>query len=367
MATAPTPFDGTSGYLDQLKSQLFNLDPTLAGYRTQQPSQDEYDQALEPVAKGALNVGLNAASFATANPLLAAGGIAASIANSLGIGNIPGTGNPDVVGGTPAGSLESGMNSLPISTLIKMAQKDTDTALAGPTINDVINARNNVFHATGNTGGQGILNSGQIKPGTGDQFTGVATSRVPVIPEKARQLRFSIDPDQMGPSSPTADSGYGKTAPINMPSYNEIFGSLTDKQFSKIKQETSDKYPEYDFSDIKTPKDLQKTNLTNKMLFSDTKTYVDAGNRLKGGIPNPDYEFETRTKGQSIDVSKAITHAIISTPSDSRFDTDPMEVYKILMDSKNPVPAQLVQRGQLPLYRVLAQKWLSQQVTGQGQ
>src|SRR6266581_3006915 len=95
--------------------------------------------------------------------------------------------------GSSGGSTKAGMNSLPVSTLIKLAQRDTQNALA-PTIHDVINARNEVYHATGNYGGTGILDSGQINSGIGDQFEGVATSRVPVIPEKSRQLRFAIDP-----------------------------------------------------------------------------------------------------------------------------------------------------------------------------
>lgn len=353
------PFDGTSDYLNQLKSHLFNLDPNLAAYRTPQPSQDEYDQALEPLAQKSLNVGLNVAGLASANPALAFSGVAAAIADA-----IHGSQGGDIVGGSPGSVLEGGMHSLPMSTLIKLAQRDTESALSGPTIHDVINSRNQVYHATGNTGGEGILNSGQIMPGTGDQFTGVATSRIPVIPEKTRQLRFAIDPDKMPPSSPTADSGYGKTAPTVMPSYNEVFASLTDKQLDRINQEVKTSDSSIDTSGIKTVKDLQKLSAIDKMSYSNTPTFTNAQRKLSGGVPNPDYEFETRTKGQPIDVNKAITQAIIGTPTDSRFDTDPIELYSNLLQSKNPLPASIINRNQLPLYRILAQKWLSQQVTG---
>lgn len=311
MASAPTPLNPL-GYLadlkNQLSSQFSKLSPELASlasapaaFASTFPSQEEFNDVLKtPAVKNIRGFGLDAASAVGMPPIPAAITIAGSLLDRTNPTSIP----PGTLGSPVAGNPgEAGMNSLGLPILMQMAKRDSEKALAGPTIHDIINARNELYHATGNISAPRILNSGKIKPGIGDRFEGVAMSRTPTSPEKTRQLRFVIDPNKIPPAIPTADHGYGKTYSL--------------------------------------------------------------GNNLPAQI-NPSFEFETRTKEQPIDAAKAITHAIIGTRTDlnDSYQKNPIDLYKELLQSKNPVPAIIMRNSDVPLARILANSHLSQAVTG---
>ena len=349
-----SPFDYLQNMYDNAKQQLQSMEPSIfSAPPSQTPpiSQNDYDQALEPVAQFASNVGNAAGATIGMPPLMQFGGIAAGIADQFN------KANPTGALGSPVGS-EAGMNSLPLSTLIELAQRDTQNALSGPTIHDIINARNTLYHATGNVNATGILNSGVIKPGSGDQFSGVAMSRTPVSPEKTRQLRFEVDPNAIPPAIPTADAGYGKTSPTSSPSWWEVFKNLSGGQFKQMVKEAGHKDPNFNTSMTS----LNDSSMTEMGQLADTPTFYKQMKKLQGdGSVNPSFEFETRTQGGKVPVS-AIKQAIIGTPGTS-YDKDPMEIYKNLLLSKNPVPATLLKIKDVPLARVIANKFLSQQVT----
>lgn len=360
-----SPADYLGNLMQQAKSQLLQLEPGLGNqnlpFRGNSPTNNDYQQAFSPAMQKFPQTALGIIGTALGEPELAIPSLAANLMDTF---SKPITSEGTL--GSPVGEapLGAGMNKLPIATLIKLAQSDTQNALA-PTIHDVINARNNLFHATGNVnavgdswGNSGILNSGQINPGTGDQFTGVAMSRTPVIPEKTRQLRFEIDPNRIPPSIPTADSGYGKTLSLNYPTYMDVFKSLSDEQLDKIENETVKKYPDF------KKKPEQNYGLTDMAYMSDSKTWNQQWNKLKSQgtqVHNPDYEFETRTKGKPIPTI-AIKQALITPHRDTGWDTDPMELISQILQSKNPVPSQLINEKDLPLARLVLTKNLSQQV-----
>lgn len=77
---------------------------------------------------------------------------------------------------------------------------------------DIINARNSMYHATDLDGFNGIMNSGQIRPGmyaeyAGSNPTGVSVSRVPkVAPQADKPISIVLDPAAMGRQAPFAES-----------------------------------------------------------------------------------------------------------------------------------------------------------------
>jgi len=372
----PVPFGFNSDYLNYLREKFFKMEPNLrpgtdwessvgvSGNPSALP--ERYMSAGRPQAPQFLqNLGSVASKIATAfDP-------AQSIPYMLGslpgpqkfaaahpqLADIISTITSGAIGG--AGGNEAGMNSLPISTLKALAQRDTERALAPPDIHDVINARNELYHATGSP--IEILHQGKINPGSGDQFQGVATSRTPVIPEKTRQTRFAIDPTEIPPSKPTADIGYGKTI-RNIGNYNAVFDAMTPKEFEQVKQETAKIYNNFN-TDKESPKHY---GMADKSLMTDSPTFQKVNARISSGGPqNPSFEFETRTKGQPISTS-AIKEAIISTQEPHNiYDKNPMQVYSDIIQSKNPVPAKIIARELLPLYKAIKTRELSKQVVGQ--
>jgi len=99
-----------------------------------------------------------------------------------------------------------------------------------PTLNDTINARRRVYHATDLDGFKGILNSGEIRPSgylpaqlktfeemgfekvPDNRLAGVSVSRVPRVASKANKaVTFVIDPGEAPRLRPFAEPDYGKT------------------------------------------------------------------------------------------------------------------------------------------------------------
>lgn len=242
--------------------------------------------------------------------------------------------------------LESGMNSLPLSTLLKLAQSDTARAMAPPDIHDVINARNDVYHATFADNLKGILNSGQINAtpqGASQGFGGVSTSRTPTIPTKELSTRFVIDPDKVQ-LTPTADVGYGKIAKVYS-NYKTVLDSLSGPELKKIYSEAG--------------VDPAKVNYTTKDIADiySTDAFREAYNTFVGGKPNKSFEFESRTKNQPVSINNAVKELLTSR--------DPIEAWQQSLGSNNPVPVRAIAQKLLPLYRLIKTKELSQSVVGQ--
>lgn len=337
--------DYLQGQLDQLKSQFFGLSPELARFNPLIPSQQDFDTALQPVANAAMGVGLKAADIA--------GLPATAVVNAL-----TGRGNADqLIGASPQ---TAGLNSLPLPILNEMMARDSAKALAGPTIDDVINARNELYHATGNL--QGIQNSGSIKPG---YYSGVSTARstLPITAAADKDIRIVLDPNRMPLSTPIAEASYGKTVHLDIPT---ILNSASDDELQQMAKEAKDKG--YTQEDLENP-------YINKAILTDTPTYNKVADKANA-MMNQLYEYETRTKGQPIDLNKAAKGLLIKTwqPNEYDWGGKPLEPDPDVMDaitnnfkSNNPLPFTIINRKNLPVARVIANKILSQQVTGQGQ
>lgn len=337
--------DYLQGQLDQLKSQFFGLSPELARFNPPQPTQQQYDDALQPVANAAMGVGLKAADIA--------GLPATAVVNAL-----TGRGNADqLIGASPQ---TAGLNSLPLPILQKMIENQSARDLAGPTIDDVINARNELYHATGNL--RGIQNSGNINP---QFYSGVSTARstLPITAAADKNIRIVLDPNKMPLSTPIAEPNYGKTVHLDIPT---ILNSASDDELQQMAQEAKEKgYTQEDF----------ENPYINKAILMDTPTYKKVATKANA-MMNQFYEYETRTKGQPIDLNKTAKGLLIKTwqPNEYSWGGKPSEPDPNVMnaitnnfESNNPLPFTIINRKNLPVARVIANKILSQQVTGQGQ
>ena len=345
-----SPSDYLQGMYDQAKKQFFALNPS-SQYSAPNISQNDYDSALEPVARGAANIGLGVGGFASASPLLTAGGIVGAIADQFLKSPIP-----EGTIASPAGGEngEAGMNSLPISTLIKMAQQDTERQLAGPTIHDVINARKNLFHATTEERQGNIQNSGIIIPG--GTYSGVSTSRVPQIGSIDPDIRFVIDPDKAPITDPIAESSWTKTYKIGpKPGFWGVMNKAKSEDLEQMKDELHEQGFHNIADNIKTPDSPGAFNLIYTPTFK--KIQDSIGNTTQ---MSPDFEFEQRTRNRTpIDLNSMVKEVLTRN--------DPIDAWKTSMDSNNPLPVRAIAKKLLPLYNVIKNKELSQQVTGQGQ
>lgn len=345
-----SPSDYLQGMYDQAKKQFFALNPS-SQYAAPNISQNDYDNALEPVARGAANIGLGVGGFASAPPLLTAGGIVGAIADQFLKSPIP---EGTIASPASGENGEAGMNSLPISTLIKMAQQDTERQLAGPTIHDVINARKNLFHATREQNQGNIQNSGIIVPG--GTYSGVSTSRVPQISSIDPDIRFVIDPDKAPITEPIAESGWAKiekTGP--KPGFLDVMNKAKPEDFEQMKGELR----EQGFHDIANK--IKTSDSPGALNLVYTPTFKKIQDSMRGTPKmNPDFEFEQRTRNRTpIDLNSMVKEVLTRN--------NPIDAWETSMGSNNPLPVRAIAKKLLPLYNVIKNKELSQQVTGQGQ
>ena len=352
--------------MNYLKGQLYQLDPNLAKLTGALPSEDE-----PPIVPSQADPNLTETYLyqGTPQPPQFMQNLSSTVNKAL-TAMDPITGIPAILGSLPgpqkfaqahpqlsdllsaafqglAGSAggsasEAGMNKLPMSVLMDMAQRDTARAYAPPDINDVINARADVYHVTPHV--EDILNSGEIKPGSGQGFQGVSTSRIPAIRGKSGQIRFVIDPDAVPSLTPTADSGYQKTfSPYSQ--YKTVLDNLSGPQAKEIYSEAG--------------VDPAKVNYTtNEMgeIYS-SNAFQKAYKEYTGNKPNPDYEFESRTKGAPININDAVKELLTTgSPTDAWYKS---------LESNNPVPVRAIAAKLLPYYKALKTKELSQQILGQ--
>jgi hypothetical protein len=103
-----------------------------------------------------------------------------------------------------------------------------------PHVDELINARNSVYHATDLEGFKGILEAGEISQKPKGSWalttptTGVSASRVPRLKSKeSRAISFVIDRSKMPKNRPFVEEGYQKTIeqypPNTEPTQNPLF------------------------------------------------------------------------------------------------------------------------------------------------
>ena len=118
-----------------------------------------------------------------------------------------------------------------VATLKQMKQDflAEHTGTVRPPIDQTINNRNLVYHATNEPGFRGILESGNITPeggmltgGGSEGPPGVSVSRIPAPATMAgRPVSFEIDNTRMPPSQPIAEAQFAKTSEGGMNPENE--------------------------------------------------------------------------------------------------------------------------------------------------
>lgn len=325
--------------------QLFQLDPTLSNHPPIPSSQDFDTPGTQDFVNKVMGVASGASGFMEAPPLMAGAGLLGALVDQF----TKPRGTENTLG-SPVGQsgTEAGMNSLPLSTIMKLAVKDSETALAGPTIHDIINARNDVYHATTEERSGSIQDSGQIKPGL--NYSGVSTSRVPVINTIGGKIRYVIDPDKVPQMAPLAESEFYKTIPAK--SIGDILNSASDNELADMKQEALDKG--YSYDQLSNP-------MINKAILMGTDTYNKVKDRTTPAM-NRDFEFENRTQNKTpINISKAVKELLVEVPDFGKSNT---HAISNALDSNNPLPARLIKSSDLPLYKILKTLDMSQQVTG---
>ncbi len=152
---------------------------------------------------------------------------------------------------------------------------------ATPELDAIINARDALYHATSGYRLEEILKSGALKPMKEAPkypkyyFTGVSTSRVPGIPTMKREdLILVLDPKKMPQTQPIAESAWSKT---------------------------------------KYPKEFDYNRSTREQM-----------------VMNPDFEFETRTRGGDI-LKEAIKGVLVN---EERFKNWPTLLTNLLTQLK---------------------------------